>query len=91
MCRAHERQKAVRSVTPVTLKILGQDPLVRQFTWGHSASSPLFWLSLLGARWDPTGWLSSPWSLGAALKIRAACEYVRAGGIEDAVAEKGVF
>ena len=26
----------------------GQDPLVRQFTWGHSAGSPLFWLSLLG-------------------------------------------
>ena len=41
-------EKAIRSVTSVTLKILGQDRPVRQFIWGHSAVSPLFWLSLLG-------------------------------------------
>ena len=43
----NQGQKAVRSMTSMTLKILGQDPTVRWFTWGHSAVSPLFWLSLL--------------------------------------------
>ena len=44
----NQRLKAARSVTSMTLQILGQDPPVRLSTWGHSAVSPLFWLSLLG-------------------------------------------
>ena len=39
----------------------------------------------------PLGGLCFPWSLSAALGTRAACECVRAGGMEDAVAVKGVF
>lgn len=40
--------EAVSSVTSMTLKISGQDPPRGQSTSGHSAISPLFWLSLLG-------------------------------------------
>ena len=45
------------SVTSVILKIVGQDPTVRQCTWGHSAVSPLFWVSLLEVCCRPPGWL----------------------------------
>ena len=38
----------------------------------------------------PLGGSCSPWSLSAALGTRVACECVRAGGMEDAVAVKGV-
>ena len=38
----------------------------------------------------PLGGLCSPWSLSTALGTRVACESVRAGGMEDAVAVKGV-
>ena len=51
----NQGQKAVRSMTSMTLKILGQDPTVRRFTWGHSAVSPLFWLSLLEVCCRPPG------------------------------------
>ena len=62
-----------------------------QSTWGHSAVSPLFWLSLLEVCCrPPLGGLCSPWSLSAALGTRAACVCVRAGGMEDAIAVKGV-
>ena len=40
---------------------------------------------------NPLGGLCSPWSLSAALGTRVACECVRAGGVEDAVTERGVF
>ena len=53
----NRRQKAMSSVTSVILKIVGQDPTVRQFTWGHSAVSPLFWVSLLEVCCRPPGWL----------------------------------
>ncbi|KAB0345947.1 hypothetical protein FD755_024399, partial [Muntiacus reevesi] len=46
--------------------------------WGHSASSPLFWLSLLEV--CCLGGLCSPWSLSTALGTWVACECVRAGG-----------
>ena len=39
----------------------------------------------------PLGGSCSPWSLSTALGTWAACECVRAGGMEDAVAMKGVF
>ena len=39
----------------------------------------------------PLGGSCSPWSLSTALGARVACECVRAGGMEDAVAVKGVF
>ena len=39
----------------------------------------------------PLGGLCFPWSLSADLGTQAACERVRAGGMEDAVAIKGVF
>ena len=79
-------------MTSVTLKILGQDPLVRQFNTGHSTVS----LAVLaeptgGLLQTPLGASCSPWSLSAVLGTRAACECVKAGGMEDAVAEKGVF
>ena len=52
-------------------------------------SAPLFWLSLLEVCCRPP-WVS-PWSLSAALGTQAACECVRAGGVEDAVAVKGML
>ena len=39
----------------------------------------------------PLGGSCSPWSLSAALGTWAACECLRAGGMEDVVAEKEVF
>ena len=39
----------------------------------------------------PLGGLCSLWSLSAALETQVACECVRAGGMEDTVAERGVF
>ena len=62
-----------------------EDPWSRsprgQFTWGHRAVSPLFWLSLLGSAADPPGGSCSPWSLSAALGTQAGCEYEsRRGG-----------
>ena len=72
-----------------------EDPWSRsprgQFTWGHRAVSPLFWLSLLGSAAGPLGGLCSLWPLSAALGTRAACECVKAGGMEDTAAVKGVF
>ena len=76
----------------MTLKILGQDPPVRQSTWGHSALSPLVLAEPAGGLLQtPLGGSCFPWFLSAALGTRAACECVRAGGMEDAVAVKGVF
>ena len=40
---------------------------------------------------SPLGGSCSPWPLSAALGTWAGCECVRAGGMEDAVAVKGVF
>ena len=88
----NQRQKAMRSVTSMTLKILGQDPPVRQSTWGHSAVIPLVRAEPAGGLLQtPLGGLCFPWSLSADLGTQAACERVRAGGMEDAVAIKGVF
>ena len=57
MCRANQRQKAVRSVTSMTLKILGQDPPEDSPPRDTVPSAPLFWLSLLGSAADPPGLL----------------------------------
>ena len=89
MCRANQRQKAVRSETFMTLKILSQDPPEDSPPGNTVPSAPLFWLSLLEVCCRPP-WVS-PWSLSTALGTQAACECVRAGGVEDAVAVKGVF
>ena len=88
----NQRLKAVRSVTSMTLKILGQDPPVRLSTWGHSAVSPPVLAEPAGGLLQtPLGGSCFLWSLSAALGTQAACEYVRAGGVEDAFAVKGVF
>ena len=47
MCRANQRQKAVKLVTSMTLKILGQDPPEDSPPGDTVPSAPLFWLSLL--------------------------------------------
>ena len=63
-----------------------------QFTWGHSAGSPPVLAEPAGGLLQaPLGGSCSPWSLSAALGTRVACECVRAEGMEDAVAERGVF
>ena len=63
-----------------------------QSTWGHSAvSRPVLAEPAGGLLQTPLGGSCSPWSLSAALGTQAACECVRAGGMEDVVAEKGVF
>ena len=63
-----------------------------QSTWGHSAVSPPVLAEPAGDLLQtPLGGLCSPWSFSAALGTWAACECVRAGGKEDAVAVKGVF
>ena len=48
MCRANQRQKAGRSVTSMTLKILGQDPPEVNPPGDTVPLAALFWLSLLG-------------------------------------------
>ena len=76
----------------MTLKILGQDPPVRQSTWGHSAVSPPVLAEPAGGLLQtPLGGSCSPWPLSTAFGTQAGCECVRAGGKEDAVAVKGVF
>ena len=76
----------------MTLKILGQDPTVRQSTWGHSAVSPPVLAEPAGVLLQtPLGGSCSLWSLSAALGTQAACECVRPGGVEDAVAVKGML
>ena len=63
-----------------------------QSTWGHSAvSHPVLAEPAGGLLQNHLGGSCSPWSLSAALGTRAACECVRAGGMEDAAAVKGVF
>ena len=63
-----------------------------QSTWGHSAGSPPVLAEPAGGVLQvPLGGSCSPWSLSAALGTRVACECVRAGGVEDAVTERGVF
>ena len=63
-----------------------------QFTWGHSAVSPPVRAEPAGGLLqNPRGGSCSPWSLSTALGTWAACECVRAGGMEDTVAVKGVF
>ena len=70
----------------------GSRPPVRQSTWGHSGVSPPVLAEPAGGLLQtPLGGSCSPWSLNDALGTWEACEHVRAGGIEDAVAEKGVF
>lgn len=85
-------QKAVSSVSSVTLKILGQGPPVRQFHLGTQCrKAPVLAEPAGGLLQTPLGGSCSPWSLSAALRTRAACECVRAGGMEEAAAVKGVF
>ena len=63
-----------------------------QSTWGHSAGSPPVLAEPAGGLLQtPRGGLCSPWSVSADLGTQAACECVRAGGMEDTVAVKGVF
>ena len=63
-----------------------------QSTWGHSAGSPPVLTEPAGGLLQtPLGGSCSPWSLSTALGTQAACKCVRAGGMEDAVAVKGVF
>ena len=63
-----------------------------QFTWGHSAVSPPVRAEPAeGLLQNPLGGPCSLWPLSAALGTWAGCKCVRAGGMEDAVAEKGVF
>ena len=70
----------------------GSRPPVRQSTWGHSGVSPPVLAEPAGGLLQtPLGGSCSPWSLSAALGARAVCECVRAGGMEDAAAVKGVF
>ena len=57
MCTANQRQKAVMSVTSMTLKILGQDPLEDNPPGDTVPSATLFWLSLLGVCCRPPGGL----------------------------------
>ena len=62
-----------------------------QSTWGHSAvSRPVLAEPAGGLLQTSLGSSCSPWSLSAALGTRAACECVRAGGMEDAGAVKGM-
>ena len=88
----NQRHKAVRSLTSVTLKILGQDPPEDSPPGDTVPAASLFWLSLLEVCCR-TPWVGScsPWSLSAALGTQVACECVMEGGMEDAVAVKGVF
>ena len=70
----------------------GSRPPRGQSTWGHSAVSPPVLAEQAGGLLQtPLGGSCSPWSLSAALGTRAGCECVRAGGMEDAVAVKGMF
>ena len=57
MCRANQRQKAVRSVTSMTLKILSQDPPEDNPPGDTVTSASLFWLSLMGVCCRPPGGL----------------------------------
>ena len=82
------------TVTSMTLKNLGQGPgdFGDSLTWGQNAvSSPVLAEPAGGLLQTPLGGSCSPWPLGAAVGTQAACECVRAGGMEDAVAVKGVF
>ena len=89
MCR--RRQKAVRSVSSMTLKILGQDPPEASPPGDTVPSAPVLAERAGGLLQTPLGGSYSPWSLSIALGTRVAYECVRAGGMEDAVAVKGVF
>ena len=55
----NQGQKAVRSMTSMTLKILGQDPSEDNPPGDTVLSAPLFWLSLLGVCCRP------PWGARA--------------------------
>ena len=63
-----------------------------QFTRVHSAVSPPVLAEPGGGLLQiPLGGSCSPWPLSTALGTPEACEYVRARGMEDAVAKKRVF
>ena len=63
-----------------------------QFTRVHSAVSPPVLAEPAGGLLqNHLGGSCSPWSFSAALGTQVACECVRAGGMEDAVAKKRVF
>ena len=63
-----------------------------QSTWGHSAVSPPVLAEPARVLLQtPLGGSCSLWSLSAALGTQAACECVRPGGVEDAVAVKGML
>ena len=82
----------MRSVTSMTLKILGQDPAVRHIHLGTQCRQlPVLAEPSGGLLQTPLGGSCSPWSLSAALGTWVGCECVRAEGMEDAVAVKGVF
>ena len=86
------KAEAVRSVTSMTLKGLGQDSPVRQFHLGTQCRQPPVLAEPAGILLQtPLGGSCSLWSLSAALGTWVACECLRAGGMEDAVAEKEVF
>ena len=80
------------SVTSMTLKILGQDPPEDSPPGDTVPSAPPVLAETAGGLLQaPLGGSCSPWSLSAALGTQAVCECVRAGGMEDAAAVKGVF
>ena len=84
----------MNAVTSMTLKNLGQGPgdFGDSLTWGQNAvSSPVLAEPAGGLLQTPLGGSCSSWSLRAALATQVACECVGAGGMEDTVAEKGVF
>ena len=88
----NQRQKAVRSLTSMTLEILGQDPPEDSPPGDTVPSAPPVLAEPAGGLLQtPRGGLCSPWSVSADLGTQAACECVRAGRMEDAVAVKGVF
>ena len=62
-----------------------------QSTWGQYCQPPVLAEPAGGLLQAPLGGSCSPWSLSAALGAWAVCECVRAGGMEDAAAVKGVF
>ena len=81
----------MRSVSSMTLKILVQDPPEDSSPGDTVLQPPILAEPAGGLLQTPLGGSCSPWSLGAAVGTQAACECVRAGGMEDAVAVKGVF
>ena len=75
----------------MTLKILVQDPPEDSSPGDTVLQPPILAEPAGGLLQTPLGGSCSSWSLRAALATQVACECVGAGGMEDTVAEKGVF